>query len=125
MATQHNRLYLDIDGVLFQYDGENLSEVHQENGFSVSFLNEGTDHLLAGFSRNQNGDGMVLLFEENGNFTTSGRICVNRPRNAIELENGRIWYADVFRGIRFVDKPGDRCISVSYTHLTLPTICSV
>ncbi len=114
LAAQHNRLYLDINGELFEYDGENLANVHQENGFHIEYLEEGVEHLIAGFSKDQEGNGKVLLFKEDGGFTNSGGVCVNRPRNAIELTSGQIWYADVFRGIRFVNTPGDRCVALNY-----------
>ena len=85
LAAHHNRLYLDVNGELFQYDGENLVSVHQENGFHIQYLEEGTEHLIAGFSKNEDGNGKVLLFKEDGGFTNSGGVCVNRPRSAIEL----------------------------------------
>ncbi len=114
LATHHNRLYLDINGELFQYDGDNLESVYQEEGFHIQFLEEGTEHLITGFSRDVDGNGLVFFFREDGGFTTSGGVCVNRPRNAIELTNGQIWYADVFRGIRFVNTPGERCTSRNF-----------
>lgn len=114
VAAHHRRLYVDIDGDLFQYDGNLLEEVHAENGFDLSYLVPGVEHVLAGFSKTTNGDGKVLLVKEDGTVTTSGAVCVNRSRNAIELENGRVWYSDAFRGIRFTDKGGDRCIALNY-----------
>ena len=114
VAAHHGRLYLDINGALFQYDGTTLTEVHSETDFSVAYLAAGVEHLIAGFSKNTDGNGLVLLFKEDGSFTGSGNVCVNRPRNALELPSGRIWYADVFRGVRFVDKAGDRCIALQY-----------
>ena len=114
VAAHHGKLYLDISGDLFQYDGTMLEEVHVEDGFSIAYLASGVEHLLAGYSRDRDGDGKVLLVTENGTITTSGGVCVNRPRNAIELENGSIWYADVFRGIRFANKGGDRCTALNY-----------
>jgi len=114
VTVHHGRLYADISGDLFQYDGNELEEIHSENDFNVSFLSPGVEHLIVGFSKITSGNDIVLLFEEDGTFTGSGNICANLPRNAIELENGRIWYADVFRGVRFANSAGDRCTTLNF-----------
>ena len=114
VANHHGRLYLDVDGTLFQYDGSQLTEIHQEAGFEIQFLEAGTEHLLAGFSKIQDGNGKVLAFKADGSFTNSGQDCVNRPRNAIELADGTIWYGDVFRGVRSSKILGNKCNRANY-----------
>ncbi|MEM1121691.1 MAG: hypothetical protein AAGJ18_14665 [Bacteroidota bacterium] len=109
VTAHHGQLYLDLDGDLYKYDGEDLVELHTEPSFSINFLSAGKEFLLAGFACNGNCRGKVLLFKADDSFVESGSRCIDRPRYAIEEENGRIWYADGFRGIRYADNVGANC----------------
>ncbi len=109
VAAHHNNLYLDINGALFRYQDGVLREVYAENGFSIGYLSPGNEFLIAGLTCNNNCRGQVLFFREDDSFITSGGRCIDRPRYAIEEENGRIWYADQFRGIRFANEAGVAC----------------
>ena len=114
VATQHNSLYLAIDDALFRYQNGNLTEVYGEDGFSVQFLSVGNEFLIAGLSCIDECRGRTLFFRADDTFVNSGGICVDRPRYAIEEENGRIWYADQFRGIRFAENAGATCQALDF-----------
>jgi len=109
VAAHHNSLYLDINGALFRYENGSLTEIYTEPGFSIGYLSPGNEFLIAGVTCNDNCRGKVLFFREDDSFVTSGGRCIDRPRFAIEEENGRIWYADQFRGIRFANEAGVGC----------------
>ena len=109
VAAHHNSLYLDINGSLFRLDDGVLSELRTEVGFSVRYLSVGEEHLITGFSCNGDCRGKVLFFKNDNSFLTAKSKCVDRPFYAIEEQNGRIWFADQFRGIRFSEQAGDGC----------------
>lgn len=109
VTAQHNRLYLDINNALFTYQDGVLEPIYEEAGFGVGYLSAGNQYLIAGMNCINDCRGKVLFIEEDGTVTASGSRCVDRPRYAIETEDGQIWYADQFRGIRFVDTPGNTC----------------
>lgn len=115
VASQHNSLYLDLNGALFKYSDGALTEIYAEEGFSIKYLSTGNTHLLAGIAcNNDNCRGKVLFVKEDDSFLTSGGLCVDRPFYAIEEENGRIWYADQFKGIRYSDAAGNGCQSLDF-----------
>lgn len=109
VAAHHNSLYIDINGALFRYQDGILNEIHSEADFSIGYLSPGKDFLIAGLTCNGNCRGKVLFFKADDTFITTGGRCIDRPRFAIEEENGRIWYADQFRGIRFTNQAGGNC----------------
>jgi len=108
IATHHNSVYLDINDALFRYQNGELTEIHMEEGFSIGFLSAGNDFLIAGLDCGTC-RGKVLFFNEDNSFTTAATRCVDRPKYAIEEENGRIWFGDQFRGIRFTNQAGANC----------------
>lgn len=109
VAAHHNSLYVAINGALFRYQNGALTEVYTEPDFSIGYLSAGNDYLIAGLTCNGDCRGKVLFFKADDSFLTSGGRCIDRPRYAIEEENGRIWYADQFRGIRFANEAGVGC----------------
>lgn len=114
VAAHHNSLYLDIDGALYRYQNRNLTEIYAEEDFSTEYLSAGNEFLIAGFSCNGNCRGKVLFFKADDTFIASGGRCIDRPKFAIEEENGRIWYADQFRGIRYTERAGESCTSLDF-----------
>jgi len=109
VAAHHNSLYLDINDTLFRYQDGALTEIHTEADFSIGYLSAGEEFLIAGLNCNGNCRGKVLFFNADDSFVTAGGRCVDRPQYAIEEANGRIWYADQFRGIRFAEQAGATC----------------
>ena len=86
-----------------------MTEIHTEVDFSIGYLSAGESFLIAGLTCNGNCRGKVLFFKADNSFITSGGRCIDRPKYAIEEEDGRIWYADQFRGIRFAEQAGATC----------------
>ncbi len=109
IATHHNSLYIDINEALFRYQNGVLTEIHVEEDFGIEFLSAGNEFLIAGLACKGNCRGKVLFFKEDNSFLTAASRCVDRTQYAIEEQNGRIWYADQFRGIRYANQAGDNC----------------
>ena len=105
LAVFGNHLWLDIDEVLHKYDGEDLVEISTEPDHYLRYLSAEHEHLLAGWYHNNNAqNGKMTIFNKDGQLIGSnGSSCVNRPYYAIEDQFGRIWYTDVWRGIRSAD----------------------
>ncbi len=94
-------LYAIVDNVLMkQEDNGQFVSLYEETrpDYIFTFVNSGS-RLMAGVW-NQNITSEVLFFEENGNYTTTEEGCVLLVQNAIEDETGRIWFADLWSGIR-------------------------
>jgi ligand-binding sensor domain-containing protein len=109
VAAHHGKLYLDINETLFKYEAGALTELYAAEDFAIAYLSEGKQHLIAGMRCKGNCRGKVLFFKADDSFTNSGGRCIDRPQYAIEEENGRIWYADQYRGVRYVDQAGGNC----------------
>ena len=114
VAAHHNNLYLDINNALFKYQNGTLTELHSETDFSIGYLSAGEEFLIAGLTCNGNCRGKVLFFKADDTVITSGGRCIDRPRYALEEQNGRIWYADQFRGIRFAEQAGATCSPLDF-----------
>ncbi len=114
IAMHHDKIYLDINDTLFQYSKGVLQKLHFEKDFSIRYLAPGKAHLLAGFFCKNNCRGKSFLFKVDGSMIESGSRCIDRPFYAIEESSGRVWHADQFRGIRYVDTPGESCRTLDF-----------
>ena len=94
-------LYADIDGVLYKATSENLWTVFYEDtdGLDLVYLQDTDDRLISGW-KGSNFRGEVRFFSPDGFFISSDGSCANIVRGAIKDEQGRIWYAEGFTGIR-------------------------
>jgi len=109
IATHHNSLYLDINDALFRYQNGELTEIHVEADFGIDFLSAGNEFLIVGLACKGSCRDKVLFFKADNSFTTASRRCVDSAKYAIEEPNGRIWFADQFRGIRYTNQAGENC----------------
>ncbi|MEM1319309.1 MAG: hypothetical protein AAGG75_03580 [Bacteroidota bacterium] len=104
------KLYVDIDDVLYTYDGSQLTRFYEENGFEVRFMTAEGQHLLVGLNCVSNcSNDKVLSFDAAGNFEINGSGCVNEPLYAIEDQFGHVWYADNNREYRVAETRGGSC----------------
>ena len=87
------------DLVKQQADGT-FSTIYTESrqGWRYTFLTSGT-RLMVGLW-DENIDSEVLFFEEDGSYTQIEDGCVIRVQDAIEDEDGGIWFADLWGSIR-------------------------
>lgn len=124
IAVYNDQLYLPINDVQGENDflhritpSGNLKSLYSEPGHEIRYLTAEGKHLIVGsyctFITDQGQlkscNGKVLFYDEEDNVQTFGRDCVNRPRYAIEDENGRIYYADDWDEYRIADGPTEPC----------------
>ena len=114
LAIYNDEIYLDInDSLLYKLNDNQLTRIHQEEGFSLKFLSAEGEHLLAGFSCG-NCNGKVLYFNQSGLVRSAANDCVNRPLYAIEDEKGNTWFADAWRDYRYSLQGEDFCKRLSF-----------
>lgn len=110
----NNHLYLGVNDILYYLEDGMAQEVHAEEGFSLAFLSSENKHLLVGYSCGSC-DGKVFAFSADNTFTNVPNRCVNRPNDAIEDEQGRIWFADRFDDVRYANNLNDQdCRRLSF-----------
>jgi ligand-binding sensor domain-containing protein len=71
------------------------------NGFEFTFINSGSRLMVGVWDGGTTSE--VLFFEEDGSFTTTDAGCVVQVKDAIEDENGGIWFADTWNDVRRTD----------------------
>ena len=100
VAVYKERLYFTVNGDLFSWDGSELLEVWTlpADNISIDFLSSDGEFLMAGVI-GDDGRGDVFFYD-GLDFIKSGDGCNDRVRDVIQDQNGRVWYADEFRGFR-------------------------
>lgn len=102
VIVYNDQLYADVNDTLNIFQDEVLVPFHEEPDSYLVFLSAEGPHLLAGYSCiGDNCPSKVLIFDENGAFTTASSGCVNRATYAIESADGGIWYANLYQAYRF------------------------
>ncbi|MBT8219579.1 MAG: hypothetical protein KJP00_07135 [Bacteroidia bacterium] len=108
ISVFNGMLYVSIDGDLYTYDGQDISLVYAESGFSLRYLNVGNTHLIFGLECDANCNGKVGFVDTEGNISFAGSGCASRPLYAIQ-SGETIYYADLFREIRRSGSAGASC----------------
>lgn len=109
------RLYLDIDGEVFAWDGTELHAFHQEPGYTLQYLSGQGEHLLLGYRCDGCNGGRLIFYDPNGDSGQAPGNCFGQPHYAIEDQAGRIWFGDVFRGFRVLNSlDADACEVLSF-----------
>lgn len=111
LATYNGKLYVGINDSIYVYDGNQAQYVTHMDGLVLSYLSAEGAHLLAGYDCTSEGcsNGRALIIDEAHNVQTIGGLCTNRPRYAIEDQNGVIWFADSFNGYRWLPAGDTNC----------------
>lgn len=105
LAVFNQQLYVSIDNGLYRVDGNQLTLIHTEAGHELHYLSGSGVHLLVGFRQCGGGScyaGKVWYLDTTGNKGQLTPGCVGVPNYAIEDEQGRIWFGDLYRGYRLV-----------------------
>ncbi len=113
LTTYQGDLYADINDTVFIVNRLPLQKFHHEEGHDVAYLSATGKNLLIGLNclRGCNGPKVFYTTEQGQQgYIDSG--CVGQPINAVEDEQGRIWFGDGFRGYRRINNPGDEFCSV-------------
>ena len=99
-----NQLYLDINSDLYRREGEQLIPIHSEPGYQIHYLTTEGAHLLAGY-RCISGcfRGRAFYLDANGEDGFIAEDCFGIPNYAVEDEQGRVWFADIYGPFRMVN----------------------
>jgi ligand-binding sensor domain-containing protein len=113
IVVYNNKLYVDVNDTLFQYNEGVLEYVHYEEDHEIIYITAEGEHMLVGEYCRVNGTdctGKVLFFDKDHSFETSGSGCVNRPYYAIEDEKQNVWFSDRWRNVRLASNYMNDCI---------------
>ncbi|NUN99051.1 MAG: hypothetical protein HUU01_00390 [Saprospiraceae bacterium] len=109
MVSFDGQLIVDVNDTLFVVNDGALAYWHTEaaENYGIYFLTAEGAHLLAGYRCSQPGCvfGKVLVFNPDGTFFPAPPGCVNIPTTAVEDEQGRIWFGELFRDFRVSYNP--------------------
>lgn len=108
------RVYASIDGELFVYDGDAFLPFYAESGFTVTVLTAEGENMLAGLRCDNSCNSRLVAFDNDLNLQEGGSFCADRILNAVEDGEGRIWYADEFRGFRHASALGETCERIEF-----------
>ncbi len=111
MTPFNGNLYLDVNDSLYVFDGNTANYLHHEDGFPIEFLSAEGEHLIAGFrcDTSEVCRGKVLIYDKTHNFREPASDCLAFPLQAVEDEDGTIWFADLSRDFKFESGGGGNC----------------
>ncbi len=92
-------LYAGVDHGLYQKTGERFQLVHEEPGFTFSFVAVDEPGLLTGWKCISGCNAKKILIGAEGKKTINH--CTSRATDALLDEMGRVWYADENRGFKY------------------------
>jgi hypothetical protein len=108
LTVYDNKLYFDLNDTLAVLQNNRPLSIKYETGFKIQFLTAESQNLLIGFwNKDAAGNGKIVIYNKNGVFKNVGSSCVNRPLSAVEDVAGRIYFADLYNGYRFLSKATD------------------
>jgi hypothetical protein len=111
-----NKIYTVIDGQLYIKNTDNqfkIVDLNKSNKFDIEWLSAEGKHLIVGL-RDDLFASYTKFMDKNGKIVDGGADCINRTRYGIEEENGRIWYADDWRMIRYTEGINTGCKKLEY-----------
>lgn len=102
LATYKDMLVVAADNAVFAFDEGEFILWDERPDHLINFISAEGEHLKVGFRCfNDVCNGKVHFYNTEGKIGEQGFQCSGRPTYAIEDEDGRVWYADEFDGIRF------------------------
>lgn len=108
LTVYDNKLYFDLNDTLAVLQNNRPLSIKYESGYKIQFLTAESQNLLIGFwNKNAAWNGKTVIYNKNGTFKNVGSSCVNRPLGAVEDAAGRIYFADLYNGYRFLSKATD------------------
>ena len=116
LTVYNNQLYFDTNSVINRWSEGMPEPVFAETSdYQLQYLSAEGTHLLAGYKCiGDCGKGKLRYFNPDG---TGGELadgCPGVPNNALEDEQGRIWFGDEWRNYRWLDNVSDgSCNNIS------------
>ncbi|MEE9437998.1 MAG: hypothetical protein V3V14_03290 [Saprospiraceae bacterium] len=116
IETFNGALYINVENQLYYRANDEDIFVHIElidfTNYNINFIAPANERLIVGIQKQGGSTGLALFFDQNNNFIVGGSSCTRLTRYAVEDQQGRIWYADGFDGIRYTDNDTNGCHEV-------------
>ena len=101
ITTYKEMLMAAADNAVFAFEQDEFILWDERQDHIINFISSEGEHLKVGFRCfNDICNGKVHFYNSEGKIGEHGFQCAGRPTYAIEDEDGRVWYADEFDGIR-------------------------
>jgi hypothetical protein len=108
-----NKIYADVNDTLKSFFGTNRPlSIRHETGFDIKFLSGNATNLLMVLNCTNNCNGKALQLDKNGAFRTLAANCLNRPLEALQDADGKIWFAELYNGFRWLNRATDGACNV-------------
>lgn len=105
-------LYAIVDDIVYKTDSGVWSIYDSAANRTFQFLSsEGSDLLIGGFD---DGVSFIDLVKSDGSKIASTTCCGNSMIDAIQTEDGSIWYADNWHGVRHQSGHNEACSSILF-----------
>jgi len=109
ILVTNDKLYLATDEVVYiSEDFENFTEVYRnsDSEFTSLLLDEVDGGWIFGLRNNTRSTSKVLFFDEQNTPINEVSACTNRMLDVEVDERGRMFFADEFSSIRYIDESG-------------------
>ena len=116
----NDELYLGINNGVYRFINNGLEFVYEDEDpvKTLKYLSAEGPHLLIGFEKCPASGcsfGKMVYLNANGTLGFPSRSCMGVPNNAIEDEQGRIWFGDDWRNFRMMNSLDDQnCTTLSF-----------
>jgi len=107
----NDALYTVIEDTLFKQNQNGQFEklyIEERPGYEITFINAGSRMMLGSWDGEITSE--VLYFNDDSSITKTEEGCLNIVRGALEDEEGVIWFADQFNGLRRAEEMGVNCL---------------
>lgn len=109
----NQKLYLSCNDTLIKYESGNQYEsLYYEKNTRINYLSAEGEHLICGLFCTTNSYclGKILIADTSDQvIQLSGSSCFNRPYNAVEDSNNRVWLADEWDEFKYYDIKSNNC----------------
>jgi hypothetical protein len=113
MANFNDKLYIGIEKVLYEYDGNNLQVVGIDPNLKVLYLTTEGEGLVIGWKEQYSGK--VVYREKSGaQYEIQGTCEATRPYYAIESNPKKFWFADDDNDFRTYDANSNQCNRIKF-----------
>lgn len=109
MIPFNDQLYVDVNDSLYVFNGTSTEFLKYEEDFSIQYLSAEGEHLIAGFSCDNNCKGKVFIYNADHTFSEPAGNCLIFPTYAVEDSNGDIWFADLSSTFRVANGGAGSC----------------
>lgn len=105
----NNRVFAVVNGKLYGFENNNFNLLNlNAPGFSIKWMSAEGKNLLIGLRDNLYSS-YTKVIDPDFKMADGGAACINRTIYGIEDQQGRVWYADEWRQIRYSNTPFDGC----------------